>query len=174
MEFRVFGGAFWTRRLNAAAGPKPYTDVELYGYTIALNGMSGASDLFTEDYYFSRTNSHFGGNPRAENMGNFKVNGTFGTTHKMLFAGNYYLELPVKPKLFGIFADYGVFHNGIKAEQVFNTGLGVKLGPFCSFYFPVWMSQNMENSFGKNYFSKIRFSLKMNIVNQSIRISTLF
>lgn len=176
MELRFFAGGFWTRKLTPVPGNSalPYSDVELYGYTISLNGMSGASDIFTEDYYFSRTNRNFGANQRAENMGNFKVNGNFGTTHKRLLAMNYYFELPVKPKVFGLFADYGVFHNGLDAEQVFNTGVGVRLGTVCAFYFPVWMSQNLENSFGKNYYEKIRFSLKMNIVNQPIKLSSLF
>ncbi len=177
MELRFFSGGFLTRKLTPVSDnqlAEPYNRVELNGYTIALNGTSGASDIFAEDYFFSRTNRNFGANQRAENMGNFKANGTFGSTTKWLFATNYYMELPAVPKLFGIFADYGIFHNGIKPEQVFNTGLGVRLGPVCGFYFPVLMSQNLESSFSKKYYEKIRFSLKMNIVNQPIKLSTIF
>lgn len=178
MEFRVFGGGFWLRKLQpieSTSFPDFYSNTEYHGYTIALNGMSGAGDIFTEDYYFSRTNRDFGGNQRAENMGNFKVNGIYGSTTRWLFAGNYYLELPVNPKLFGLFADYGLFHNGLGIEQAFNTGIGVRLGNFCSFYFPVWMSTDLKNSFGSsNYLEKIRFSIKLNPVNQGFRLAELF
>ncbi|MCE3296572.1 MAG: hypothetical protein K0R65_2286 [Crocinitomicaceae bacterium] len=177
MELRLFAGTFLGRKLDpviSGTSAPYYNEVEYFGYTLALNGMSGAGDIFTEDYYFSRTGSNFGANQRAENMGNVKVNGNFGLTQKWLFAANYYQELPIKPKVLGIFADYGVFHNGTEAEPVFNTGIGIRLGTVCGFYFPVWMSKNLENSFGKNYYDKIRFSLKMNLVNQPIRIAALF
>lgn len=178
IELRLFAGTFTKRQLNPSNSFVNnyafYSDVEYYGYSLSMNGTSGAQDIFTEDYYFSRTNTNFGANQRSENMGNFKTAGNYGKTEKWLASGNYYMQLPIKPNVLGIFADFGLFDDGTKVQQVFNTGIGLRFGKVFAMYFPLWMSKNLNDSFSKNYMDKVRFTLKLNWTNQGLKLSSLF
>jgi hypothetical protein len=74
------------------------------------------------------------------------------------------MELPIKPNLFGVFADYGAFSNGANIESAFNAGLGLRISKVFQVYFPMVRSVNMGPLWTK-YGNEIRFSLKMNIVH---------
>jgi hypothetical protein len=55
-----------------------------------------------------------------------------------------------------------------------NTGVGMRFGKVFGLYFPVWMSKELNDSYGNSsYAEKIRFTLKMNIVNKGIKLSSL-
>jgi hypothetical protein len=90
-------------------------------------------------------------------------------------SSNLYFQLPIpKVGIFGIFADAGVFDNGSSINSVFNTGIGVRISKVFGLYFPVWMSTNLKDSYGNsNYAEKIRFTLRMNVVNKPIKLSSL-
>lgn len=134
-------------------------------YNLSLSGGKGVQDLFYEEYNFARNDvSGFWSQQRMENFGNFKSTSSFGIGSKWLGSMNLYFQLPIKPNLFGVFADYGAFSNGMSVETAYNAGLGVRLSNVFSVYFPLVRSTNM-GSLWTNYGSEIRFSLKLNLVN---------
>lgn len=147
-----------------------------YRYTMALSGSSGAQDLFFEDYYFGRNNiSGIWSQQRDENMGGFKSTSFYGATTHWMASGNLYCQLPIpKIGIFGLFADAGAFHNGKTVNTAFNAGLGIRLGKIFGLYFPIYMSKELEASFGNsNYAEKIRFTLKLNVVGKGLKLSSL-
>lgn len=76
--------------------------------------------------------------------------------------------------IFGLFADLGAFHNGTSVTSAINTGVGMRLGKIFGLYFPIWMSKELNDSYGNSkYAEKIRFTLKMNIVNKGVKLSSL-
>ncbi|MFM6934854.1 MAG: M1 family aminopeptidase [Flavobacteriales bacterium] len=134
-------------------------------YNLSLSGGKGVQDLFYEEYNFARNDvSGFWSQQRMENFGNFKSTSSFGISSKWLGSMNVYFQLPIKPNLLGVFADYGAFSNGSSVETAYNAGLGVRLSNVLSVYFPLVRSTNM-GSLWTNYGSEIRFSLKLNLVN---------
>ena len=134
-------------------------------YSLSMSGGRGNQDLFYEEYNFARNDvSGFWSQQRMENYGNFKSTSNFGMTSKWLGSVNMYFQLPIKPNLFGVFADYGAFSNGTSIETAYNAGLGVRLTNVLSMYFPLVRSTNM-GSLWTNYSNEIRFSLKLNLVN---------
>src|SRR5690606_1331030 len=145
-------------------------------YTLALNGMNGAQDLFLEDYYFGRgLPQGIWSQQHAENMGSFKTAGRYGSTNQWLLAGNFYFQLPIKPSIFGIFADAGTVRLGATDYLVFDTGLALKLGNTFGVYFPVYWNDYIENSFvGEDYKERIRFSLHLNLYQKAIDLGRVF
>jgi len=147
-----------------------------YRYAMSLSGTDGAQDLFFEDYYFGRGKvDGIWSQQRDENMGGFKSTSYYGTTTHWMGAGNIYLQLPI-PKfgILGLYADAGIFHNGITTNTAFDAGVGVRLAKVFGLYFPFWMSKQLDDSFENlRYAEKIRFTLKMNIVNKGIKFSSL-
>jgi hypothetical protein len=142
-------------------------------YSLSMSGGRGNQDLFYEEYNFARNDvSGFWSQQRMENYGNFKSTSNFGVTSKWLGSVNMYFQLPIKPNLFGVFADYGAFSNGTSIETAYNAGLGVRLTNVLSVYFPLVRSTNM-GSLWTNYSNEIRFSLKLNLVN-SMNLFTRF
>jgi hypothetical protein len=108
-------------------------------------------------------------------MGGFKSTSYYGTTMNWMTSANLYVQLPI-PKFnqIGLFADAGLFHNGVTTNTAINTGLAVRLGDVFGLYFPLWMSQQLDDSFGNSrYAEKIRFTLRLNIVNKGLKISEL-
>jgi hypothetical protein len=108
-------------------------------------------------------------------MGGFKSTSWFGTTTNWMATTNLYVQLPV-PKLgfLGIYADAGAFHNGVSVNSAINTGIGLRISKVFGIYFPVWMSKQLQDSFGNSkYAEKIRFSIKLNIVNKGLSFSSL-
>jgi hypothetical protein len=107
-------------------------------------------------------------------MGGFKSTSYYGTSSIAMASTNVYAQLPIKPGIFGVFADFGTFHNGLRLNHAINTGIGVRFGDVFGVYFPVWMSHELNKSFeGLNYVQKIRFTLKLNLINKPMNISDL-
>jgi hypothetical protein len=51
-------------------------------------------------------------------------------------------------------------------------GLALRISSAFGVYFPLWMSKELNDSFGNSkYAEKIRFTLKMNIVNKGLRFN---
>lgn len=158
IELRGFIGGFW------------YNHILDHRYDMSLAGSNGAQDVFLEDYFFDRSVNATGSNSqRLDNMGAFKNSGNdMLTTNQWMASGNIYIQLPVKPGIFGVFADFGGFQRGNTFyKEYINTGIGVRLGKIFGVYFPVYMSKNLEDTYGNaKYGEKIRFTLKMNFINK--------
>ena len=92
-----------------------------------------------------------------------------------MMAANFYMQLPIPTGIFGVFADYGGFHDGTEIRTTFQTGLGIRLGEFVGFYFPLYMTQELNDSFGSGakYGEKIRVTLKLNLLNKPLHLSKL-
>jgi hypothetical protein len=168
LEMRAFFGSNVYYKQTISPIPT-YSD----RYSLSMSGGRGNQDLFYEEYNFARNDvSGFWSQQRMENYGNFKSTSNFGVTSKWLGSVNMYFQLPIKPNLFGIFADYGAFSNGTTVQTAYNAGVGVRLTNVLSVYFPLVRSTNM-GSLWTNYSNEIRFSLKLNLVN-SFNPSTRF
>jgi len=171
MELRAYGGSNWL--FNFSNTPNSVN------YMLNLSGANGGQDLFTEDYYFGRTEtSGFFSQQRLENMGGFRSTSDYGTNSQWVAATNFYSQLPFGPKIFGVFADAGVFPgplNDGKVMSAFDVGLGIRLGKIFGLYFPLYNSQDMENAYAsKNYTTRIRFTLRFNLANKPLNIGGLF
>ncbi|XOV67466.1 MAG: M1 family metallopeptidase [Fluviicola sp.] len=152
-----------------------------YPYQFSLAGASGMQDLFLDEYFLGR--NEFEGawsQQRVENMGGFKSTSYYGNTSGTMIAGNLYLDLPIKTGLIGAFFDAGTYTDwtGAMAPVALNTGLGVRLGNFFGIYFPMWMSDEMLNSFNTDgvfdeYGKKIRFTMHFNLVNKPFNLSSV-
>jgi hypothetical protein len=149
----------------------------LLPYTLSLAGASGLQDLFLEDYFFGRSEvTGFNSQKRIENMGGFKSTSFYGTTSRYLSSFNFYIQSPVGPKIFGVFADYGLFSSSVnnKIGTAFNTGLALRVGNYFGVYFPVYSTQNLIDSTpGSGYGSRIRYTLKLNIIKQPLNLGSL-
>jgi hypothetical protein len=168
IELRVFGGSYWLDELKSGTNR--------YVYGMSLAGTDGSQDWFTEDYFFGRSDySGVWAKQRMENMGGFKSASFYGTTMNWMLSSNLYFQIPIKPGIFGLYADYGVFYNGVNTKQVVNTGAAIRFGKVFGVYFPFYMSKAMDDSFGnKRYADRIRFTLKLNIVNKPFNLKSLF
>ncbi len=169
VEIRGFVGSIYHLDVDPV---NPY----VYPVQMSLGGTDGQQDLFFENYYFGRGN--FNGlwsQQRDENMGGFKTNSWYGTTSNWMATANFYMDLPI-PKIgfLGVFADYGVFNNGISVNSAINTGVGLRFGKVFGLYLPVWMSKQLNDSFGNaSYAEKIRFTLRLNPMNKPLKLSSL-
>jgi len=151
-----------------------------YQYSMSLSGTDGKQDLFVDEYYFGRNNlDGIWSQQREENMGGFKSTSYYGTTSDLMTTANLYVQLPIKPGIFGLYADVGAFWNDIgpstgssvKVNTAANLGAAIRFGEFFGVYFPIWMSKELNDSFGNSdYASKIRFSLKMNLFNAPLSL----
>lgn len=168
IELRLFAGNYWNFDM--------YQSGNAVNYAYALSGASGSQDLFVEDYFFGRSaQSGIWSQQRLDNMGGFRStvgNGKsayFGTSTTWMTAANFYLESPIGPKIFGIYADFGIFDEAFKTKptQAYDLGLAMRLGNTFGIYFPVLQSDNMEKAYlTKNYAERIRFTLKFNLTNK--------
>ncbi len=170
IELRLFAGNYWNFDM--------YNSGNALNYAFALSGASGSQDLFIEDYFFGRSaQSGIWSQQRLDNMGGFRStagNGKstyFGTTTTWMTAANFYLQMPVGPKIFGIYADFGVFDEAFKSKptQAYDLGLAIRLGTTFGIYFPILQSDNMEKAYlTKNYAERIRFTLKFNLTDKPV------
>ncbi|MDG1333716.1 MAG: M1 family metallopeptidase [Crocinitomicaceae bacterium] len=173
IELRGFyGNQYYRDYSTAGAAPGRFGG---YQWAMSLAGTDGQQDLFTEEYYFGRNEiSGIWSQQRSENMGGFRSTSYYGTTDHWMLTGNMWVQLPYIPKLFGAFVDAGVFSNGISESTAVNMGLGMRFGNTFGLYFPIWMSQELSDSFGNSsYAEKIRFTLNLNIANKSGSIINL-
>lgn len=165
IEVRGFVGGFWKNKIMDSR----------YDYSLA--GANGAQDVFLEEYFFDRSFNATGSNTqRMDNMGGFKNSGNLAlTSNEWMTAGNMYIQLPLKPGIFGVFADFGGIQRGNTFYgDYFNTGIGVRLGDVFGIYFPVYMSQSLDATYGNaKYGEKIRVSLKLNFMNKPFGLSSI-
>lgn len=168
IDFRVFAGSNLKLNYSGIIGSTSSTS-----YSIPVSGNNGSQDLFVEDYYFGRNEvSGMWDQQRGDNMGNFK-SGANLATNGSLITGNIYFQLPFGPKMFGLFADVGVIEtNGFSGSQfdlIANAGIGVKLTDVFAVYFPLVMTENLQNSItSKNYMKSLRFTINLNPVNKGL------
>lgn len=166
LEVRAFIGHSYLKKFNPTSN---------YSYNMALSGADGRQDIFIDEYYFGRNETRgIWSQQRDENMGGFKSTSNFGTTPYTMMTANFYFQFPLKPNIFGLFADIGTFYNGKSFEGAMNTGLAVRIGKVFGVYFPIWMNQQMEAAYPtQNYAHRIRFTLKMNIQNKPLNFMKL-
>ena len=160
MEVRAFTG--WNLATN--------TDQSAFLYS--FGGAMGDQDIYMEEYYFGRFQPNgFWSNQRMNNMGGFNTANDQNERFENLSTVSIYSELPYIPKLFGVFVDAGIAGN----KSALNAGVGMKLGPVLSVYFPLYRAGNALDALQFNQYGReIRFSLKMNLVNSSLRLGNLF
>jgi len=152
---------------------------EEYGFSLA--GASGKQDIFLDEYFIGRNQtSGTWSHQRIENMGGFKSTTTYGTSTGTMFTGNLYMDLPIKPGFFGVFFDAGtiVDNTGSIDPVGLNTGLGIRLGDIFGLYFPMWMSDEILDSYNTSgifdqYGQKIRFTLRLNLINKPFNLSSI-
>ena len=168
-----FGNQYLRSYSNGGTTPGHFSG---YQYSMSLSGTDGQQDLFTEEYFFGRNEiSGIWSQQRSDNMGGFRSTSYYGTTDRWMLTGNMWIQFPYLPKMFGAFVDAGVFHNGSSESTVLNMGLGIKIQDIFGLYFPLWMSKELNDSFGNSkYAEKIRFTLNFNIANKSHRLTNLF
>ena len=105
-------------------------------------------------------------------MGGFKSTSNYGTTPYGMAAANLFFQLPIPTGIFGLYADAGIFHNGVALHEAFQLGAGIRINDMLGIYFPIWMSKELNDSFGvSKYAEKIRFTLKMNIFNKPLNLA---
>jgi len=175
VELRLFAGNYWNFNMYNSGSP--------INYAYALSGASGSQDLFVEDYFFGRSaQSGMWSQQRLDNMGGFRstvgsgTSGYFGTTTTWMTTANFYLETPIGPKIFGIYADFGLFDQAYKSSptQAYDLGLAMRLGTVFGIYFPVLQSDNITKAYlTANYAERIRFTLKFNLTNKPLDILKL-
>ncbi|MFK7786516.1 MAG: M1 family metallopeptidase [Crocinitomicaceae bacterium] len=173
VELRGFyGNQYYRNHPTSASFPGAFGG---YQWSMSLAGTDGQQDLFTEQYYFGRNEiSGAWSQQRSENMGGFRSTSYYGTTDHWMLTGNAWIQLPYVPQIFGAFVDAGVFSNGVSESTAVNMGVGMKLGNTFGLYFPLWMSQELRDSFGNSrYGEKIRFTFNLNIANKSSQITKI-
>jgi hypothetical protein len=76
--------------------------------------------------------------------------------------------LPIKPNLFGVFADFGAGRGTFQTvDMYYNAGMALRLGKVFGIYFPlVYGSDNISGDLFTNYAQNIRFTLRINPVNR--------
>lgn len=169
MEFRGYMGKNVVFDMNHTANTAPYM--------LALSGANGSQDLFVEDYYFGRTEtSGFLSQQRLENMGAIKTPTSYGTNKDWIVAGNFYAQLPYGPGFLGVFADLGFFPSALNNTVLagYDAGLALRLGNVFGLYFPLYISDGMNNSFAsQNYTTRIRMTLHLSITNRGLDLKNL-
>ena len=133
-----------------------------------MTGVEGGRDLFLEQYYFERG----GVQQQMDGMGNFYSTSSIGTNRNWIASFNTYLAIPLKPNLFGLFYNQGLYPTSEKIEYLSNAGLAIRIGDIFSVYFPLVRSQNMGALYQENYTDEIRFTLQFNIVENGFNIGS--
>ncbi len=169
VELRVFGAANVVYETQSFIGNP--------SFELSIFGARGNQDLFIEEYNFGRfEKAGLWSQNRQDNFGNFHANNadaSIGNSDKWMASSNVYIQLPIKPSVFGAFADLGAFEDVSGATQtVVNLGLGVKLGNTLGVFFPLYQSSYFGDLF-TDYGQKIRFTLKLNLVNKGLNLNNL-
>jgi hypothetical protein len=171
LELRVFAGKMNLQNFFPSSWDQG-------NYNMSLSGANGAQDLFFEDYYFGRGQMDgMWSQQRAENMGGFKSTSNLNSDNWMVTT-NLLFQLPTPVfSMFYAFADAGIFEENMtnSTKVAINTGLAVRISNVFGLYFPIWMNKDLEDSYSNsNYAERIRFTLKMNLVNKGSFISGIF
>jgi hypothetical protein len=142
-------------------------------FSMGVAGGTGYQDFFYEEYYLSRGNTDVYAQQRSENFGNLKTGGVSASTNEWMTAGNLYFQLPFKPGIFGIYSDIVTFQKYGKVNTYIDGGLAIRLGKVMGIYFPLIANSTLTDVLPTKYGERIRFSLKMNIVNTGFSLSNL-
>jgi len=138
----------------------------------SINGLQGGQDLFLEDYNLGRSEtSGFWSLQRMDRHGQFHTANSAGSNINWLTTASVYAQLPIKPNIFGVFADFGLAPtSGINESAIdhfYNAGLAIRMGKVFGVYFPlVYGNSYYTGQLFTNYAQNIRFSLRINIVNR--------
>lgn len=167
IELRGYAGFNWTVWEPSSAQ-----------YSLSLSGANGDQDIFLEDYYFGRSEvKGFWSQQRQENMGGFRSTSNYGTNDDWIATGNFYMQLPFLKGVFGVFADAGFFQDPLlngTLQSAYDAGLGMRFGKVFGLYFPLYISQDMEDAYpSMNYTTRIRFTLRLNLINKPLNINKL-
>lgn len=139
-----------------------------YHQNLSMTGVEGGRDLFLEQYYFERG----GVQQQMDGMGNFYSTSSIGTNRNWIASFNTYLAIPLKPNIFGLFYNQGLYPTSEKIEYLSNAGLAIRIGDIFGVYFPLVRSQNMGALYQGNYANEIRFTLQFNIVENGFNIGS--
>ena len=162
VEFNIFGGytlAYQNVTLNNPSDR----------FFWSMNGLQGQQDLFLEDYNFGRSElSGFWSQQRMDRHGQFHTGNSAGSNINWLSSATLYAQLPIKPNLFGVFADFGLARGVFQTvDTYYNAGIALRMGKVFGVYFPlVYGNSNYSGNLFNNYAQNIRFSLRINIVNR--------
>jgi hypothetical protein len=135
----------------------------------SMNGLNGQQDLFLEDYNFGRSDvSGIWSQQRMDRHGQFHTGNAAGSNDSWLTTATVYAQLPIKPNLFGVFADFGAGRGTFQTvDMYYNAGVALRLGKVFGVYFPlVYGSNNISGDLFTNYAQNIRFTLRINPVNR--------
>lgn len=169
IEVNVFGG-YTLQYQSLLPIVTPYDDRILW----SINGLRGAQDLFLEDYNLGRSDvSGIWSQQRMDRHGQFHTANTAGSNSHWLTTATLYAQLPIKPNIFGVFADFGLApSSGIleptqSIDHFYNAGLAIRMGKVFGIYFPlIYGNSYYTGQLFTNYAQNIRFSLRINIVNR--------
>jgi hypothetical protein len=143
-----------------------YTSERLFW---AMNGLQGQQDLFLEDYNFGRSDvSGIWSQQRMDRHGQFHTANAAGSNINWLTTASVYAQLPIKPNIFGVFADFGAASGVFQTvDTYYNAGVALRLGKVFGVYFPLIYGNSYANTdLFSNYAQNIRFSLRINPVNR--------
>lgn len=169
VELRGYFGSNWLFDFSHTANTN--------NYLLSLSGANGGQDLFIEDYYFGRSETQgFLSQQRLENMGGFRSTSDYGSNSQWIAATNFWFQLPLPTGAFGVFADAGIFPDALTGKTVsaYDVGLGMRIGKVFGIYFPLYISEDMDNAYGTmNYTTRIRFTLRMSLINKGVNLQSL-
>ncbi len=142
------------------------TTFDGYHQNLSMTGVEGARDLFLEQYYFARG----GVQQQMDGMGNFYSTSSVGTNSNWVTSLNTYVAIPLKPNLFGLFFNQGLYPTFDEVKYVSNAGFALRIGDIFGVYFPLFRSHNMDSLYDNSYTDEIRFTLQFNIVESGINL----
>jgi hypothetical protein len=160
VTLNLFGGYTFNHQYSNLSGDR---------FFWAMNGLQGQQDLFLEDYNFGRSDvSGIWSQQRMDRHGQFHTGNAAGSNINWLTTATVYAQLPIKPNLFGVFADFGAGRGTFQTvDMYYNAGMALRLGKVFGIYFPlVYGSNNISGDLFTNYAQNIRFTLRINPVNR--------
>jgi hypothetical protein len=160
VTLNLFGGYTFNHQYSNLSGDR---------FFWAMNGLQGQQDLFLEDYNFGRSDvSGIWSQQRMDRHGQFHTGNAAGSNDSWLTTATVYAQLPIKPNIVGVFADFGAGSGVFQTvDMYYNAGMALRLGKVFGIYFPlVYGSNNISGDLFTNYAQNIRFTLRINPVNR--------
>jgi hypothetical protein len=160
VTLNLFGGYTFNHQYSNLSGDR---------FFWAINGLQGQQDLFLEDYNFGRSDvSGIWSQQRMDRHGQFHTGNAAGSNINWLTTATVYAQLPIKPNIIGVFADFGAGRGTFQTvDMYYNAGVALRLGKVFGIYFPlVYGSNNISGDLFTNYTQNIRFTLRINPVNR--------
>ncbi|MDP4596770.1 MAG: M1 family metallopeptidase [Crocinitomicaceae bacterium] len=160
VTLNLFGGYTFNHQISNLSGDR---------YFWSINGLQGQQDLFLEDYNFGRSDvSGIWSQQRMDRHGQFHTGNAAGSNINWLTTATVYAQLPIKPNIIGVFADFGAGRGTFQTvDMYYNAGVALRLGKVFGIYFPlVYGNNNISGDLFTNYAQNIRFTLRINPVNR--------